>query len=120
MQELDLGRDRMRLANQSLFLRRRAAKQRRLEVENSLLLLGVDASAEEDEAVRFSQTGLERRPAAADDNLVAAVLDHLEVVREPDALFERGHGELRRTPEVVVCSRRFVVFLLKDALGMVT
>jgi len=77
VQKHDLGRDRVL---RTLHLGRRAAEQGRLEMEDGELLLGVDARAEEDEAVRFAQSGLEWRAAAAHDNVVPGVLDDLEVV----------------------------------------
>lgn len=117
VQEHNLRRDGMR---RILDLGGPAAEQCRLEMEDGLFLLGVDLGAQEDEAVGLAQAGVERRPAAADHDLLARVLDDLEMVGEPQALGKFGDGELRRAPEVVVGARRLVIPFLEKALGLET
>lgn len=117
MQEHNLRRDGL---HRILHLGRPAAKQGRLEMEDGLFLLGVDLGAQEDEAVRLAQARLERRPATADHDLLARVLDNLEMVREPQALGKFRDGELRRAPKVVVGARRLVIPFLKNALRLET
>lgn len=117
MQELDLSRHGVRRA---LHLWRAAVEQGGLQMEDGLLLFGVDFGAEEDEAVRIAQAGLERRRAAAHHDLLARVLDDLEVVREPQALLELVDGQVGRAPEVVVSARRLVIALLQHALCLET
>lgn len=59
-----------------------AVEEGRRESKFGLLRLLVDLRADEDETVRIPQAGYHRRPAAADNDLVALVVHYLEVVRE--------------------------------------
>lgn len=76
-----------------------AAEQGRLQAELGLLGLAVDPGAEDDQAVRVPEPRRQQgRPPAAHVDLVPLVLDHLEVVREPQALVVPRHPELRHAP----------------------
>lgn len=99
MQEDNLGRDRM---SHALLIRAGAVEQCRLEAEDSLLLLAVDARANENEAIGVPQPWLQRRASAADGDLVALILDDFEVVGELQAGLVLRDGQLRRLPRVAL------------------
>lgn len=75
-----------------------AVKQRRLKLKFRLRRLFIDPRAEEDKPVRIPESGLERRTAAPDDDLIALVVDYLEVIREFKTLLKCGLFQLTGVP----------------------